>query len=116
MKLHIAAIKFLYAVTLDRSDVVDKVKFPKVPLKLLDIPRSSEVAAVLSELRSPMYRASPLLRLRGRAPRERGLQTPTGTLCEPSRTGRLSPVCRDPPGSGGTAHSPCGVAAWLSYT
>jgi site-specific recombinase XerD len=57
MKIHIAAIKFLFAVTLDRPDVVDKVKFPKVPQKLLDIPSPSEVAAVLSELRVPMYRA-----------------------------------------------------------
>lgn len=56
MKIHIAAIKFLYAVTLNRPDVVDKVRFPKVPLKLLDIPSPSEVAAVLSELKSPMYR------------------------------------------------------------
>jgi site-specific recombinase XerD len=57
MKIHIAAIKFLYNVTLDRAQVVEKVKFPKVPLKLLDIPSPSEVAAVLSELQSPVYRA-----------------------------------------------------------
>lgn len=56
MKIHIAAIKFLYNVTLDRPDVVAGVRFPKVPLKLLDIPSPSEVAAVLSELKSPMYR------------------------------------------------------------
>ena len=30
--------------------------FPKVPLKLLDLPSPTEVAAVLSELRSPVYR------------------------------------------------------------
>lgn len=56
MKIHIAAIKFLYAVTLDRPEVVARVRFPKVPVKLLDIPSPSEVAAVLSELRSPVYR------------------------------------------------------------
>jgi site-specific recombinase XerD len=56
LKLHIAALKFLYAVTLNRPDVVAQVRFPKVPLKLLDIPSPSEVAAVLSALRSPMYR------------------------------------------------------------
>ena len=56
LKVHIAAIKFLYSVTLDRPDVVARVRFPKVPLKLLDIPSPSEVAAVFSELRSPMYR------------------------------------------------------------
>jgi len=56
MKIHIAAIKFLYNVTLERPEVVANVKFPKVPLKLLDIPSPSEVAAVLSELKSPVYR------------------------------------------------------------
>ncbi len=56
MKIHIAAIKFLYAVTLNRPDVVARVRFPKVPLKLLDIPSPAEVAAVLSELHSPVYR------------------------------------------------------------
>jgi len=56
MKIHIAAIKFLYSVTLGRPDVVAQVKFPKVPLKLLDIPSPTEVAAVLCELESPVYR------------------------------------------------------------
>jgi len=56
VKTHIAAIKFLYTVTLDRPEVVARVRFPKVPLKLLDIPSPSEVAAVLSELDSPVYR------------------------------------------------------------
>ena len=56
MKIHIAAIKFLFSVTLNRPQVVERVRFPKVPLKLLDIPSPSEVAAVLSELESPVYR------------------------------------------------------------
>ena len=56
MKIHIAAIKFLFSVTLNRPEVVERVRFPKVPLKLLDIPSPSEVAAVLSELQSPVYR------------------------------------------------------------
>jgi integrase/recombinase XerD len=56
LKLHIAAIKFLYSIPLDRPQVVEQVRFPKVPLKLLDIPSPSEVAAVLSELQSPVYR------------------------------------------------------------
>jgi site-specific recombinase XerD len=56
LKAHIAAIKFLYNVTLDRPEVVARVRFPKVPLKLLDIPSPTEVAAVLSELESPVYR------------------------------------------------------------
>jgi site-specific recombinase XerD len=56
LKIHIAAIKFLFTVTLNRPQVVDAVKFPKVAQKLLDIPSPSEVAAVLSELRSPVHR------------------------------------------------------------
>jgi site-specific recombinase XerD len=56
MKIHIAAIKFLYAVTLDRPPVVARVKFPKVPLTLLEIPSPTEVAAVLSALTSRVYR------------------------------------------------------------
>lgn len=56
MKIHIAAIKFLYNVTLDLPHVVARVKFPKVALKLLDIPTPTEVAAVLGELKSPVYR------------------------------------------------------------
>lgn len=56
LKMHIAAIKFLFSVTLNCSEVVDRVRFPKVPMKLLDIPSPTEVAAVLSELTSPVYR------------------------------------------------------------
>ncbi len=56
LKTHIAAIKFLYNVTLDRPEVVARVKFPKVPVTLLDIPTPTEVAEVLSELDSPVYR------------------------------------------------------------
>lgn len=56
LKTYIAAIKFLYNVTLDRPEVVARVRFPKVPIKLLDIPSPTEVAAVLAELDSPVYR------------------------------------------------------------
>jgi site-specific recombinase XerD len=56
LKIHIAAIKFLFTVTLDRPEVVERVKFPKVPMKLLDIPSPTEVAAVLWELESRVYR------------------------------------------------------------
>ena len=56
LKTTIAAIKFLYKVSLDRPEAVARVRFPKVPRKLLDIPSPTEVAAVLSELTSPVYR------------------------------------------------------------
>lgn len=48
--------EFIYSVTLYRPDVVARVRSPKVPLELLDIPSPTEVAAALSELESPVYR------------------------------------------------------------
>lgn len=56
LKTYVAAVKFLFNVTLDRPEVVARVRFPKVPVKLLDIPSPTEVAAVLAELDSPVYR------------------------------------------------------------
>lgn len=55
-KTTIAAIKFLYNITLDMPEVVARMRFPKVPQKLLDIPSPTEVAAVLAKLDSPVYR------------------------------------------------------------
>lgn len=56
LKMHVAAIKFLYGVTLNRPDVVDRIPYPKVPRTLLDIPSPGEVAKVLAAVRSPKYR------------------------------------------------------------
>ena len=56
LKTHIAAVKFLYRTTLSRPEAVAGVRFPKVPIKLLDIPSPTEVAAVLAKLESPVYR------------------------------------------------------------
>jgi site-specific recombinase XerD len=56
LKMHVAALKFLYAVTLNRPDVVARIPYPKVPRVLLDIPSPGEVAKVLSALRAPKYR------------------------------------------------------------
>jgi len=56
LKMHVAALKFLYTVTLNRPDVVARIPYPKVPRVLLDIPSPGEVAKVLSALRSPKYR------------------------------------------------------------
>ena len=56
LKIHVAALKFLYTVTLNRPDVVDRVPYPKVPHPLLDIPSPGEVAKVLGAMRSPHYR------------------------------------------------------------
>ena len=56
LKLHVAALKFLYTVTLNRPDVVARIPYPKVPRVLLDIPSPGEVAKVLGALRAPKYR------------------------------------------------------------
>ncbi|MGH8700640.1 MAG: tyrosine-type recombinase/integrase [Burkholderiales bacterium] len=56
LKMHVAALKFLYTVTLNRAEVVARIPYPKVPRVLLDIPSPGEVAKVLSALRAPKYR------------------------------------------------------------
>jgi site-specific recombinase XerD len=56
LKMHVAALKFLYTVTLNRPEVVARIPYPKVPRVLLDIPSPGEVAKVLGALRSPKYR------------------------------------------------------------
>ena len=56
LKMHVAALKFLYTVTLNRPEVVERIPYPKVPRTLLDIPSPAEVAKVLAAVRSPKYR------------------------------------------------------------
>jgi site-specific recombinase XerD len=56
-KLHVAAIKFLYTVTLDRPEVIAGIPWPKVRQKLPDILSGSEVDALLDAMESVMYRA-----------------------------------------------------------
>lgn len=52
----LAAIKFLYSVTLDRPEVVVRIPSPKVPKKLPDILAGSEVVALLAAIESLMHR------------------------------------------------------------
>jgi site-specific recombinase XerD len=54
--MRVAALKFLYTVTLNRPEVVARIPYPKVPRVLLDIPSPGEVAKVLGALRAPKYR------------------------------------------------------------
>ena len=56
LKMHVAAIKFLYTVTLNRPDAVARLPYPKVPRPLLDIPSPGEVAKVLAAVRTLKYR------------------------------------------------------------
>jgi integrase/recombinase XerD len=53
----LGAIKFFYRVTLNRPAVVERIPFPKVPLRLPLILTRSEVERLLACLTSIMYRA-----------------------------------------------------------
>jgi site-specific recombinase XerD len=56
-KMYVAAIRFLYAVTLKRPDVVADIAYPKVPQALPDILSGSEVSQILDALHEIKYRA-----------------------------------------------------------
>jgi integrase/recombinase XerD len=56
-KMHVAALKFLYGVTLDRPEVAVRVPWPKVPVKLPDILDGREVERLLGAIESMKYRA-----------------------------------------------------------
>lgn len=56
-KMHVAALKFLYAVTLERPDVIAAIPWPKVRQKLPDILSGSETDSLLDAMESVMYRA-----------------------------------------------------------
>lgn len=48
LKMHVAGLKFLYGVTLDRPEVADKIPWPKVPHKKPDILSGTETEQVLA--------------------------------------------------------------------
>jgi len=56
-KMHVAAIRFLFEVTLRRPKVVADLPFPKVPHKLPDILDKSEVSRLLEAVEQPKHRA-----------------------------------------------------------
>lgn len=57
VRMYVASLKFLYAITLDRPEVVERIPWPKVPKKLPDILSGTEVDRVLASLRSIKHRA-----------------------------------------------------------
>ncbi len=57
VKMHVAAIRFLYKVTLQKPKVVESLHFPKVPQRLPDILAAEEVHRLLEAVREPKYRA-----------------------------------------------------------
>jgi integrase/recombinase XerD len=52
LKMHIAGLKFLYGVTLDRPEVAERLPWPKVPRKKPDILSGTEVEKVLEAMAS----------------------------------------------------------------
>jgi integrase/recombinase XerD len=54
---YVAALRFLYGVTLGRPEVAARIPYPKVPYTLPDILSSEEVMALLDALGSVKYRA-----------------------------------------------------------
>lgn len=56
-KMHLAAVKFLYAVTLGRPEVVARIPWPKVDSALPDILSGTEVYALLDAIESTKFRA-----------------------------------------------------------
>jgi integrase/recombinase XerD len=56
-KMSVAALKFLYGVTLDRPEEVARIPWPKVPRPLPDILSGTEITRLLESIHSVEYRA-----------------------------------------------------------
>jgi integrase/recombinase XerD len=56
-KMHVAALKFLYGVTLGRPEEAVRVPWPRVPVKLPDILDGSEVERLFGAIESVKHRA-----------------------------------------------------------
>lgn len=56
-KAHVAALRFLYRVTLRRPEVVDAIPYPKVPKHLPEVLSQSEVEALFTHAQGPKHRA-----------------------------------------------------------
>ena len=56
-KMHVAALKFLYNITLERPEVVVRIPWPRVASKLPDILDGSEVERLLEAVAAIRHRA-----------------------------------------------------------
>jgi site-specific recombinase XerD len=56
LKMHVAALKFLYRITLNRPEEVDRVPYPKTPKRLPDVLSQKEIADILHAVESLKYR------------------------------------------------------------
>lgn len=57
LKMHVAALKFLYRVTLNRPQEVERIPYPKIPKTLPDVLTRQEVMAIIEAVQSPKYKA-----------------------------------------------------------
>jgi len=57
LKMHVASLKFLYAITLRRPEEVVALPWPKVPQRLPDILSGTEVDTLLGAVEPLLYRA-----------------------------------------------------------
>ncbi|MGA2225703.1 MAG: site-specific integrase [Syntrophobacteraceae bacterium] len=55
-KMYVAALKFLYTVTLNRPEEVERIPFPKIPDTLPDVLSHHEVLLLFEAIRSIKYR------------------------------------------------------------
>jgi integrase/recombinase XerD len=58
LKMHAAALKFLYGTTLGRTEEAQKIPWPRVPRKVPVVLSGSEVEALLSAISTPMHRVA----------------------------------------------------------
>ena len=57
LRMHVAAIKFLYRISLRMPEKVDQIPWPKTPQKLPEVLTKEEVLALLDQIRSLKHRA-----------------------------------------------------------
>jgi hypothetical protein len=73
VKMHVAGLKFLYGVTLDRQKVVARIPWPKVPHRTPDILSGSEMLALLKAVSSLVSALAMTTALRSGAAGQRGV-------------------------------------------
>jgi site-specific recombinase XerD len=54
--MHVAALKFLYRITLNRPRVVERIPYPKIPKALPDVLTREGVMAIIAAVRSVKHR------------------------------------------------------------
>lgn len=55
--MHVAALKFLYRITLNRPQEVERIPYPKIPKALPDMLMRQEVMAIIEAVESPTFKA-----------------------------------------------------------